>query len=1102
MAGMRNLLQSKTVKGLILAAVIAAILGTSGCREQHTKPGTPEMSQIVIIISKQADPKEEYAAKELQRYLYQLTGSKIEIESGGNISSDCFVIGTTQTNKVLAELAQDGHFMPATDELTDQGYVLKTLTVDGGKTLIITATDPQGVLYGVYGLLDDYYNIGFYMGGDVIPTPKRALEIVNVDERKRPRQHTRGMLPWTNFPQSATVYSFEDYRFVLDQMAKMRMNLLHIHNYNMKFNKEVHKEMFHNWSYKGHMPRCAFATARTGHGWACPGWDVNKYLFGADALFDDYDFGSDATLHNDSLSNVQVYDKGRSLFKKVIEYAHKRGIKIALGIDIDIVPQEFKTPADNPEMVEARINQLIEDYPQLDVLLCFQSEGIHQDKKNFDKWHRIFDQMYKTVKEKAPQIKIGISGWGLSEESAKDMPEDVIAAPIAHYSASFEDGSIYHDREFWACPWLERDFHSSQYYYPYDINLSDTIKSYAQRKDNLKGLYCLTWRLTDAVDAKMSYIAKAPWDLDDKYDSSYDVYYEYAKENYGEKFAEAITEIINENEPFASGFAECMPTPEFSGSNRPSGGGYLLNIDKLSISAPDGVTTEIQAEDHTENKGTQHADRSGGGKCVGYIKHGDWIKFDNVPFGMEPGKITAVVASATKQGGDIQIRLDSPTGPELGLIEVKDTGGWQSWKEFSIEIEQVAGEHDVYLMFLNKPKDDSDMARKQLEVIDECIQNCTNDNKRRRLEMLRCRIQAALDHIMLDQKFPYVTWQDLPHRFESWAQNFMYRINDISSLGNIMSTQTRFVQLRYTGKIDELRKDLEIQPPGCVKACGTNDGAIVTWKNEQTNVTGFNVYRDGQKLNKLPLAPASASYRDTTTGIYNYTVTSISADGDESMASIPDMCMAGNADNEKPEIVVISPPTSVYRGQSFEITARVMDNRCNEQITANFYYRPAGAMNWRMMPMQRRTKAIFTASFEPKDNTTLYEYYIKADDGKNTSLYPRGAKLVTNTFVVLESSDNQPPSPLEDVRAKDGKITWRIADEDTYWIKIYRDTKADFEVGPASYVTYVYRSTDEFEDKSDDFAGRKLDGRYYYRLTAVDKNGNQSPASRPIKISY
>lgn len=69
-------------------------------------------------------------------------------------------------------------------------------------------------------------------------------------------------------------------------------------------------------------------TIKTGHGWLCPGWDINEYRFGASEIYDDYDFGADYGLHNETLTNSQIKEKGETVFRKVIDYAHQRGVKI------------------------------------------------------------------------------------------------------------------------------------------------------------------------------------------------------------------------------------------------------------------------------------------------------------------------------------------------------------------------------------------------------------------------------------------------------------------------------------------------------------------------------------------------------------------------------------------------------------------------------------------------------------------------------------------------------------------------------------------------------------------------------------------------------
>jgi hypothetical protein len=1061
-----------------------------------------------ILIGKNASPMEQYAARELQRYLYQVSGTFLTIQTAtadAKLSGPSFLLGRPESNPLVARLASEGQINLLGDEPGPQGYILKTLASSGSAMLVIAARDEVGCLYGVYGLLEDYYGIGFYLGGDVMPDKKTALKLPAVDERKKPAVAIRGMLPWTNFPQSATSYSWQDWKFILDQMAKMRMNFLHIHNYN---GEAGHNEMFHNVTHDGITPRVWMATARSGHAWGGrPGWDPNQYRFGAADLFDDYDFGADCARHNESLSNEEAFRKGVSEFQKVIAYAHTRGVKIGLGLDIDLLPPELKEKkirADDPQLVSARVGQVITDYPDLDYLLCFQSESIFEDKARYKVWHDVFDAFYKAIKERAPQIRVAVAGWGINTEDVASLPPDVICAPISKYSAGCESGAIYGDREYWGCPWLERDGGSSEYYYPYNLNLSETIQAWQSRAPNLKGFYCLTWRLTDAIDPKMSYIAKVPWYDAGKYPTSESAYREYAERNYGPAAAEAITKIINQNEPFASDWGECMPTPPFAEPG--VAGGYLLNVATFSVHPKDAKGEPIVAANSAQQNGTRNAPCSEGGLCVGFIEHGHWLRFDNVDFGEAANTFEARVA-ALSHGGEIELHLDSLEAPVLGVCRVETTGDWQKWVTRTAPIKPTSGKHTLYMMFRAPDISKAEFAKavEQLKVIDGCIAAAQSPSQKARLELLRCRIAAEKDHIELNQKFNHYSWTDLPGAMESWAQNFVYRVTDISSLGNVVSSQNRFVQLNYVKKENELRKGLAVQPPSAVSARGTPKGAVITWRAEvqspMSQVQAFNVYRDGKKLNASLLPPGTATYTDKADGRFRYTVTAGAADGTESLPSVPMTCEAGAADRTPPHIVVISPPTSTMEGAPVWVEARILENRSYANVSATLHYRALGAKKWRSMPMTRRVKAVFTAQILAREVTASgVEYYVEASDGSNVAVFPASAPAMPISLVTYTTGSASVPASPGLLSAKGQVLSWTTSPR-AFWYRIYRSDRAGFEAGPDTLLTYVAAGTTSFHDNGFDLAGRKLTGTWYYRVTAVDKNDRESAPTKAAAVT-
>ena len=175
-------------------------------------------------------------------------------------------------------------------------------------------------------------------------------------------------------------------------------------------------------------------------------------------------------------------------------------------------------------------------------------------------------------------------------------------------------------------------------------------------------------------------------------------------------------------------------------------------------------------------------------------------------------------------------------------------------------------------------------------------------------------------------------------------------------------------------------------------------GAIITWSNRQQHPKGFNIYRDGQKLNAQPLGRELEIYQDWTNGQLSYAVTALAEDGSESSPSLPCECLAGSADREAPRVFVISPPTAVRAGQPIDLEARVVENRVPELVSAVLHYRvPVIGIQqdgWTDLPMQRRSKAIFAARIPaPGVTSTGIEYYVSASDGSNTGMWPEPPPL-------------------------------------------------------------------------------------------------------------
>ncbi len=64
-----------------------------------------------IFIGREASAIEQYAARELQRYLYEVSGTLLPVETarpGSKLSGQAFVVGTARSNPLVARLEAEG----------------------------------------------------------------------------------------------------------------------------------------------------------------------------------------------------------------------------------------------------------------------------------------------------------------------------------------------------------------------------------------------------------------------------------------------------------------------------------------------------------------------------------------------------------------------------------------------------------------------------------------------------------------------------------------------------------------------------------------------------------------------------------------------------------------------------------------------------------------------------------------------------------------------------------------------------------------------------------------------------------------------------------
>lgn len=142
------------------------------------------------------------------------------------------------------------------------------------------------------------------------------------------------------------------------------------------------------------------------------------------------------------------------------------------------------------------------------------------------------------------------------------------------------------------------------------------------------------------------------------------------------------------------------------------GSDSLMNIDWFEFTSSAGtnpstgedldVVFEAEAFDEVLQINNQDAVGiySGGtGQKIGAISNGDWVCYYAFDFGTGADSVDLSMSSDTN-GGTVEFRLDSETGPLIGSASVEGTDGWNNFVPVFAELDTIPTDiHDLYFVF-------------------------------------------------------------------------------------------------------------------------------------------------------------------------------------------------------------------------------------------------------------------------------------------------------------------------------------------------------------------------------------------------------------------
>ncbi len=401
----------------------------------------------------------------------------------------------------------------------------------------------------------------------------------------------RGTLPWHNFLSGPTSWNERDYKEYLNRMQELDLNLIAFHCYTGGAERYVnYVEPMIKIRYRNVLPEAGFDTGITAR-WGYRPLMLRDYAFETGKLFPGGDkyFGADCAIN--AISNEDRYEKAQSLMRRVMEMAHEKNIKFAMGFEFGVYPPEFAsitprgynisgtllpdpTHPSSIEILRLTIDDLLEAYPKIDYIWLWLHEhtgfvgkaklkGKFLSLYNVNKQYfaqsgnkdavftgiwalEFIKQAHHYISKKAPEVRIVISGWGGGNQLPivltgldQALPNDIIFSclnPNQGWAPQIEIlTDISKNREVWGIPWLEGD-EKLWHMQPRVTLMRDQVQ--LAYKQNLDGVLAIHWR-TKETELNLSAFSKFAHDPQNS-PAVESIYQEYCEKNFGKKAADVL----------------------------------------------------------------------------------------------------------------------------------------------------------------------------------------------------------------------------------------------------------------------------------------------------------------------------------------------------------------------------------------------------------------------------------------------------------------------------------------------------------------------------------------------------------------------------------
>jgi hypothetical protein len=533
------MMKVRSRSGVLFALVALSAVLVPACARRSRVPA--------VVIGPDASWSERTAAAELQRYLYVRTGILPVVREVRSIDrAPAGALAVALKGGVIARGIEDRDAAAKIDDLGPEDYWLKTLSRGSRKVILVAGGGLSGVLYGAYQLAEAL-GVRFGLDGDVVPDGVIATPRIELDETGRPLFAVRGIQPFHDFPEGPDWWTIENYKALLGQLPKLRMNFFGLHTYPENPSKAHGAtpnaeptvwigragEFRPDGAVTASYPASYQNTARGNWGYETK--KTGDFHCGAALLFDRDDFGNDVM---DGFSpgpatpeaSNEVFDRAAAVFKDAFTLARRLGVRTCVGTETPLtIPDDVKKrllaagrdPKDAAvvkDLYKAMFARIAAAYP-IDTYWFWTNEGWTWDDASPEAIKAVttdLDMAVQAWRETAPPFRLATCGWVLGPPSNRTLFDQALPKDVAMSTINREVGKAPVDpgfarvrgRSLWAIPWLEDDPSLTSPQLWAGRMRRDAADALRYGCDGLLGIH---WR-TRILSANVLALARAAWD--------------------------------------------------------------------------------------------------------------------------------------------------------------------------------------------------------------------------------------------------------------------------------------------------------------------------------------------------------------------------------------------------------------------------------------------------------------------------------------------------------------------------------------------------------------------------------------------------------------